>query len=372
MRRVAWEAGKGVTMSKGLRLSEKWFQRGLWLIAFVFAGFLIGLGRLVVDDLPKVEKPISAESFMDPVRLGQSRASLHSDDSALQENHDSLNTAELNAQHATEATQAEQASFDNWVATRAATEQTSQNGELVRRTQKLDGVKAEERQLQQKQDALESSRLVLQQKRDADETVEQQVETAGMAGYNAAIRKSELRVFLLRLAITLPLLLIAGLLFARARKSSQWPFVWGFIFFALFTFFVELVPYLPSYGGYVRYIVGIIVTILAGNYAIRALRRYLERQKADEQKPEEERRKELSYDLAQQRLAKKACPGCERPFDMADPTSNICVHCGLLVFENCPTCSTRQTVFTHFCRMCGLAKTARTQSTSAATPPVEI
>ena len=41
-------------MSKALRLSEKWFRRGLWLVAFVFAGFLIGLGGTVVNDLPKV------------------------------------------------------------------------------------------------------------------------------------------------------------------------------------------------------------------------------------------------------------------------------------------------------------------------------
>ena len=29
-------------MSKSLRLSEKWFRRGLWVVALVFAGFLIG------------------------------------------------------------------------------------------------------------------------------------------------------------------------------------------------------------------------------------------------------------------------------------------------------------------------------------------
>ena len=29
-------------MSKALRLSEKWFRRGLWLVAVVFASFLIG------------------------------------------------------------------------------------------------------------------------------------------------------------------------------------------------------------------------------------------------------------------------------------------------------------------------------------------
>ena len=45
-------------MSKALRLSEKWFRRGLWLVAFVFAGFLIGLGGTVVDDLPKVARVI--------------------------------------------------------------------------------------------------------------------------------------------------------------------------------------------------------------------------------------------------------------------------------------------------------------------------
>ena len=54
-------------------------------------------------------------------------------------------------------------------------------------------------------------------------------------------------MFLYRLMLTLPLLVIAG-----------WPFVWGSICFALFAFFVELVPYLPSYGGYIRYVVGII------------------------------------------------------------------------------------------------------------------
>jgi len=35
-------------MSKALRLSEKWFHRGLWLVALVFASFLIGLGGTIV------------------------------------------------------------------------------------------------------------------------------------------------------------------------------------------------------------------------------------------------------------------------------------------------------------------------------------
>src|SRR2546428_11572041 len=104
----------------------------------------------------------------------------------------------------------------------------------------------------------------------------------------------ELRVFLYRLALTLPLLVMAGWLFVKKRKSTYWPFVWGFILFAVFAFFVELVPYLPSYGGYVRYIVGIVLTALVGRQAIVSLNRYLEKQ----QLPETQRREELSYDTA--------------------------------------------------------------------------
>jgi len=55
-------------MSKTLRLSEKWFHRGLWLVAFLFAWFLTGLGSTIVGDLPQVEQTRSLEDFMDPQR----------------------------------------------------------------------------------------------------------------------------------------------------------------------------------------------------------------------------------------------------------------------------------------------------------------
>ena len=66
----------------------------------------------------------------------------------------------------------------------------------------------------------------------------------------------------------------------------------------LFAFFVELVPYLPSYGGYVRYGVGIVITLIIGHYAIKNMRAYLEKQKLIEQLPDADRRKDLSYELA--------------------------------------------------------------------------
>ena len=58
-------------MSKALRLSEKWFRRGLWLVALVFASFLIGLGGTVVGDLPKVEAPLQLDDFLDQAAAQQ-------------------------------------------------------------------------------------------------------------------------------------------------------------------------------------------------------------------------------------------------------------------------------------------------------------
>ena len=170
------------------------------------------------------------------------------------------------------------------------------------------------------------------------------------------MRASELRVFLFRLALTLPLLAVAGWLFAQKRQGTWWPFVWGFIFFALFAFFVELVPYLPDYGGYVRYIVGIVVTVLLGRYAIIALNRYLEKQKLREAMPEVQRREELGYDVALERLSKSVCPGCERPVDLKNNEIDFCPHCGIGLFDHCGNCHTRKSAFSRFCHSCGASK----------------
>jgi predicted RNA-binding Zn-ribbon protein involved in translation (DUF1610 family) len=170
---------------------------------------------------------------------------------------------------------------------------------------------------------------------------------------NAEYRRVELRVFLYRLALTLPLLVAAGWLFAKKRKTTYWPFVWGFIFFAVFAFFVELVPYLPSYGGYVRYIVGIIVTALVGRQAIISLNRYLEKQKLAEQLPDAQRREELSYDTALTRLSKGVCPGCERAVDLKNTEIDFCPHCGIGLFDHCVKCTTRKSAFAKFCHACG-------------------
>ena len=180
-----------------------------------------------------------------------------------------------------------------------------------------------------------------------------QLDEAAQVLKDADDRKIELRVFLYRLALTLPLLLIATYLFMKQRGSRWWPFVWGFIYFALFAFFVELVPYLPSYGGYVRYIVGIVLTLLIGRYAIVAMNHYLARKQAEEALPSTERQQQLSYDVAQLRITKAVCPSCERPTDFKNPALDFCPHCGIGLFDYCGHCQVRKNAFDHYCHKCG-------------------
>ncbi|MFO1279249.1 MAG: zinc ribbon domain-containing protein [Burkholderiaceae bacterium] len=340
-------------MSKALRLSEKWFRRGLWVVAVVFAGFLIGLGGTIVGDLPKVEQRATLDDFMDRAVAEKARQTVKDATRAGQDAREALEQAQLKLKIAQADSQAARETFGNWLATRRATERPEQDRELIDRTARLDTLKAAERSAQaavqaQQQAALDASQAVTRaqgQLRD--------MERGAQDALDKAQRAQELRVFLYRLALTLPLLVAAGWLFARKRQSTWWPFVWGFIFFALFAFFVELVPYLPSYGGYVRYVVGIVITALVGRYAILALNRYLERQKAAEALPDAQRRQELSYDVALARLAKGVCPGCERAVDLKDVKNDFCPHCGIGLHDHCGHCQARKSAFARFCHACG-------------------
>jgi len=340
-------------MSKGLRLTQQWMQRGLWLVAVVFAGFLIGLGGKVVDNLRDVEAPLTLEQFIDPVQATRVRTESERAELALRRATDARDQAQQKHAAAQANSRQAQQTFGNWLATRHVTARPEQDAELIERTRALDAIKASERTALAAVEAQEQAMLDASQASRAAADARAALEKPARAAFASAASARELRVFLYRLALTLPLLLLAGWLFAHKRHGNSWPFVWGFIFFALFAFFVELVPYLPSYGGYVRYIVGLVVTVLAGRYAIAALQRYLARQKQAEAMPDETRRATLRYDMVYTRLAKSVCPGCERPVDLKNPALDFCPHCGIGLFDACVKCHTRKSAFARFCFACG-------------------
>lgn len=339
--------------NKSLRLSEKWFRRGLWLLSLIFAIFLMGLGSLVVNDLPRVESVQSRSNYQDRGAVEP----LESARSALVTRIDAIvkdkQTLRLDADNAANEYRQAHDTYQNWLSSRSTTQQASQNPEVIQRTKDLDALKAKQLEFERQLAAVERSKLDLERQRNNIDEQLGELNASADKLLNAALRKQELRIFLYRLMVTLPLILIAGWLFAKKRKGQYWPFVWGFIFFALYTFFVELVPYLPSYGGYVRSIVGIVVTIVIGHYSIKSMQSYLARQKAQEAEPDNQRRKSLQYDTVLMRLSKKVCPGCERPIDVEKPELNHCPHCGISVFNNCGSCQARKNAFSPFCYSCG-------------------
>jgi len=166
-----------------------------------------------------------------------------------------------------------------------------------------------------------------------------------------------------------PILAIGIFLFIRFRKSKFWPFVWGYILFSLYAFFVGLIPYWPNFGGYIRYAVGIVLTILLGYYVIKKLTAYIERKRAELQASTQERAKKIEHLAAIKAFSSHSCPSCERDFlitkihpqtkklkdiVLEEDAPGYCPHCGLELFGKCKKCGRRNFVHFLFCSSCGL------------------
>ena len=346
-------------MLKSLRVPERLFRLAMWVVSFVFAGFLIGLGGKIIADLPRVERELTIDQFADQTTLRQVRLDIERLTGDERDAADRREQAGLALNAASNAYRSAFSAFSNWVATRTATTDPRQDPEVISRTRELDALKASEREAQVLVERLDKELLDIRQTLTNRRLGEQQLIEGAEDAYEAALFRQELRVFAFRLALTLPLLLMAGWLVARKRHSDYWPLMRGFVLFALFAFFFELVPYLPSYGGYVRYGVGIVMTAIVGHYVIKAMRSYLRKRQQVEQQTEPERRRALTPDEALKKMTAHVCPACERPLmTTGDVPPDFCVHCGLRLYDRCPACETRRNAFFHFCPKCGAAAAA--------------
>lgn len=347
-------------MFKALRVPEKLFALTMWVVSLVFAGFLTALGGKIVGELPGVDQNVTLESHIPAEALGSIRATrlmLNSERLTLEQSEETTVARLTTAQNAYRAARE---NFESWIATRTATTNPEQDPEVLSRQRSVEAHKNSESEVQGALDQLRSQLVVNRQSSDSLSMVQAQLEEASRSSYERSRFVNELTVFGLRLLITFPLLVIGAWLAVRKRKSEYWPLARGFVLFALYVFFFELAPYLPSYGGYVRYGVGVIGTFIAGIFVIRAMRRYVAKRQLAEQQSAAERQRTLGYEDAIRKMNAGVCPGCARAIagGMQSP-SNFCVHCGLHLFDNCPACSTRKNAFYQYCPTCGVTTEAK-------------
>ena len=132
-------------MSKGMRLTERWMNLCLWLVALAFAAFLIGLGGIVVNNLEFSEDPIAISDYIDPVRGPVVHAAQRAAEQAHVAANNALDQARLAHEKAAANSKAAEDTFNNWIKTRMATAGKEQDGQLLSRTRDLDVLKAAER-----------------------------------------------------------------------------------------------------------------------------------------------------------------------------------------------------------------------------------
>lgn len=333
---------------------ENLFVGGMWAVSLALAFFLVGLGGLVVSDLPRVDRALDVADFVDPEAAARVDAAQARNAAALGETEARLETARLALEARRADTAAERDTFEAWIATRTATGDAARDEEVVRRTERLAALRQAEREAQAEVDRLEAGAAALRDRRAALAAEKAALRQAAFAPYERAVFVREAKVFGLRLALTLPLLVVALWAIRTRRRSPLWPLWRGFVLFAAFAFFVELVPYLPSYGGYIHYGVGAIVTVVLGAWLIRAARRHLARRAEAAARSEAERRRAIPYEEALKKTAADTCPSCERTLRTTDGRPvNFCVHCGMRLYDACPGCGVRRLVFFPFCMNCG-------------------
>lgn len=348
---------------KAVRRPLFWFRLAMWVLSVVIAALFVQLGALIMSDVPTAGKRIAKSEFVDTAQLMIAEAEIDRNEAELRSNDNDIEDARFLLESRTLDYQNQRANFESWVKTRSATESDSQNPQVLARAKAIEQLKLEERDAQRTIEELEQAAVRKQRALSDLRLQRSQILEEANAPYHKARKLEVLKVFMLRLALTLPLLLISGWMILKKRKSNYWPIYRSFILFSLFAFFVELVPYLPSYGGYIRYAVGIALALLFAHFTIKGMGRYLQNKQNEEQRPETEKRKMIAYETAVKKISDGVCPSCDRQFgskpakkreDQTESNVDFCVHCGFCLFSKCTNCGERENSFYKFCGACGV------------------
>ncbi len=339
-----------------------------YTISIVLCSLLILLSSEIIGDLDTaVERPLP-ENFEDKGALAVLEKNMASQATVMENFTSKRETIEKTIAAANGNYANEKQSFDNWLETRKTLGSPDKDQEVVSRARKLDGFYKVEQDwreqlngVQSRTDSVEKKRAAIQQSIDQEKYKAEEKYFTKMKGY-------DLKVFLIRLLFVAPILALGIFFFVRYRKHKFWPIYFGFSLFSVYAFFFGLVPYLPSYGGYIRYTVGIALCVGLGYYAIKRIRLYLEQKQAELKTSTQERSKKVQTETAEKSLENHFCPSCGKDFMMKKwefplaktseeetykLVTSFCRHCGLELFKNCSTCGHKNFAHLPFCSLCG-------------------
>lgn len=340
-------------------------------ISIILCLFLILLSNRIIDDLDSATTRPEVENFENKILIKELLKKSKDLNNEIDNVIIKKNTIEKTISTAQANYKNEKNSFDNWVQTRKTLGSPNKDNEVITRAKTLDEYYKVEQDWRSQLN-FEQNEIDIKRKRllDVQKSIEKENEVA-YSKYNNELKNYELKVFLIRLLFVGPILALGIFFFIRYRKHKFWPLYFGFTLFSIYTFFFGLVPYLPSYGGYIRYAVGILLSTGLGYYAIKTIRQFIENKQKELKVSTIERSKNVQTEVAEKALENHFCPSCGKDFiikkwefplknndtDTFKLVTDFCRHCGLILFVNCKNCGNKNFAHLPFCSSCGTNST---------------
>ncbi|MFT5892166.1 MAG: hypothetical protein ACI9Y7_002276 [Dokdonia sp.] len=338
-----------------------------YVISFLLAIFLIGMANRIIWDIDGVDKRPYVADFEIKTDIKKYRVLRESIQDSIQGKRDTQEGIQLSINLVQNALDEQQASFKTWVSTRNATQSSRVNTEIQQRNYILDSLRTSLKTLKSEKLLVESAIDGFRTEKKKHVTAIGEERSKARVLHLTAERAYDLQIFISRLLFVIPVLLVGIWMLLKKRKDSYWPLFRGFVFFAFYGFFIGLVPYLPSYGGYVRYAIGILLSIVLGIYAIKHLKAFVKRKKEELQLSSTERSKKIKNEVAEKALENHMCPSCGKDYLINEifqsgkrkhrsgtlKVTTYCRHCGLQLFKNCNTCDTKNYAHLPHCYSCG-------------------
>ncbi len=340
-------------------------------ISTILCMFLILLSNKIIDDLdttivrPEIEnlknKGLMTDLYNKIGTLNIEKENLYAKKENITKTIEAANENYTN----------EKQSFDNWVQTRKTLGSPDKDKEVIERAKKLDEFYKIERDWRSQINSQQIEIYKIEKQQQEIHKLIQNENEVVETKYSEELKSYELKVFLIRLLFVFPILALGIFFFIRYRIHKFWPLYFGFTLFSFYAFFFGLVPYLPSYGGYVWYAVGIILSAGLGYYAIKTIRQFIETKQAELKESTQERAKNVQTEVAEKALENHFCPSCGKDFIIKKwefPIKNnesetyklvtdFCRHCGLELFNNCNKCGNKNFAHLTFCSSCGIKST---------------